>query len=102
MTNRIYTENKKMNQMIDAVASWMYCEGIKNTNYGTWNFNFDDIIEGLGEALNITKSDLIIYFDYIVEELESYYGIAEVDAILRSDNEGYFDITYYTGYCGLV
>ncbi len=109
MTNRVYSEDKAMNQFIDIVASWMYSNGIKHTEYGTWTFTFNDIIEEIGDALcecsvnhkkeNI-KINLHIYFDDICEELESYYGIASVDGAYDS-KDGYFDLTYYTDYCGI-
>lgn len=95
-------EIKKVLATEESIAAYMYFEGTKHTEYGTYSFYFDDLIEKLPH-LNLTKNWLYDHYENIVSILEEHPGVTSVEEFDAEHYENlYFDINFYGEFCGLT
>lgn len=85
-----------------SIATFMYFEGTKLTEYGNYSFDFDGLIEKLPH-LNLTKQWLYDHYEDIVSILEEHPGVASVEEFDKIHHKNlYFDINFYGEFCGLT
>lgn len=85
------------NMMERQIADYMVKYGTKNTNYGTWVFEVDE----LAKKFNITEKWIQEHEYGIMSELYLREEVADVEREL-SDNDmtiTLFDVDFYTDYC---
>lgn len=79
------------------IADYMVEYGTKNTNYGTWVFEVDE----LTKKFNITEKWIQEHEDGIMSELYLREEVADVERELSGNDMtiALFDVDFYTNYC---
>lgn len=85
------------NMMERQIADYMVEYGTKNTNYGTWVFEVDE----LAKKFNITEKWIQEHEDGIMSELYLREEVADVERELSGNDMTItlFDVDFYTNYC---
>ena len=85
------------NMMERQIADYMVEYGTKNTNYGTWVFEVDE----LAKKFNITEKWIQEHEDGIMSELYLREEVADVERELSGNDMTItlFDVNFYTDYC---
>lgn len=85
------------NMMERQIADYMVEYGTKNTNYGTWVFEVDE----LAKKFNITEKWIQEHEDGIMSELYLREEVADVERELNGNDMAItlFDVNFYTDYC---
>lgn len=85
------------NMMERQIADYMVKYGTKNTNYGTWVFEVDE----LAKKFNITEKWIQEHEDGIMSELYLREEVADVERELSGNDMTItlFDVDFYTDYC---
>lgn len=85
------------NMMERQIANYMVEYGTKNTNYGTWVFEVDE----LAKKFNITEKWIQEHEDGIMSELYLREEVADVERELSGNDMTItlFDVNFYTDYC---
>lgn len=85
------------NMMERQITDYMVEYGTKNTNYGTWVFEVDE----LAKKFNITEKWIQEHEDGIMSELYLREEVADVERELSGNDMTItlFDVNFYTDYC---